>query len=319
MKDGGLEGLISFLAAILFFANSDTIPFWERTSVALVTIDTPFVLQIDAPLDQQTIGRPSVLVRGMVMNSTGRETGVTVNGIAALQYDEQFMVNHVPLAQGENTLTITATDAAGENYSVQLTVFADISGQYCKTTALPEMGLAPFSGELQIAAPVELDRSTALDFGPSDVVFGLGPPILLPITIKQPGLYWFEVEAESIDNQIFTDEVAVLVYDNDELDALLRAKWNAMKACLLAGDGQGASVYYNSATRSNYEAIFTALGDQLPQIAQQMQDIELIHAGEGYAKYRIRRDEIIGGETHSITYNIYFCTDENGVWKIDRF
>jgi hypothetical protein len=253
------------------------------------------------------------------MNSTGRETGVTVNGITALQYDEQFMVNHMPLVQGENTLTITATDTAGEVYNAQLTVFADISGQYCKTTALPEMGLAPFKGELQIASPVELYRRTVLDFGPSDVVFGPGPPGLLPITIKQPGLYWFEVEAKSIDNQIFTDEVGVLVYDTDELDALLQAKWNAMKTCLLAGDIQGASLYYSSATRGNYEAIFTTLGDQLPQIAQQMQDIELIYAGEGYAKYRIRRDEIIGGETHSITYNIYFCTDENGIWKIDRF
>ena len=89
-----------------------------------------------------------------------------------------------------------------------------------------------------------------------------------------------------------TDEVAVLVYDTDDLDALLQTKWNAMKACLWTGDVQGATAYYSSATRSNYQAIFTALGDQLPQIAQQMQDIEPIYAEEGYAKYRIRRDEI---------------------------
>lgn len=64
------------------------------------------------------------------------------------------------------------------------------------------------------------------------------PPDLLPITIKQPGLYWFEVEAKTIDNQIFTDEVGVLIYNTDELDALLQAKWNAMKTCLLVGDIQ---------------------------------------------------------------------------------
>ena len=29
--------------------------------------------------------------------------------------------------------------------------------------------------------------------------------------------------------------------------------------------------------------------------------------------------EVIQGQTYSITYNIYFSTDGNGIWKIDRF
>lgn len=46
---------------------------------------------------------------------------------------------------------------------------------------------------------------------------------------------------------------------------------------------------------------------------------ELIQSGEGFAKYRIAKDEVFEGETHTITYDIYFSTDENGIWKIDRF
>jgi hypothetical protein len=209
--------------------------------------------------------------------------------------------------------------STGEYYTAQLTVFADISSQYCQAATLPEMGLAPFKGELQIDAPSELVKSTVLDFGPSDVAFGLGPPRQLPLSINQPGLYWFEVQARSIDQQVFTDEVAVLVYDSKELDALLRAKWNAMKACLAAGDINGALSYFGSATRADFEAIFTSLGDQLPQIALQMQEIEMVQSDEDYAKYSIMKDEVIEGETYTITYDIYFSTDENGIWKIDRF
>jgi hypothetical protein len=92
-----------------------------------------------------------------------------------------------------------------------------------------------------------------------------------------------------------------------------------MKACLAAGDVQGALNYFGRATRDEYETIFTSMGDQLPLMAQQMQAIEMVLAEEGFAKYRIAKDEVIDGETYGITYDIYFSIDANGVWKIDRF
>jgi hypothetical protein len=111
----------------------------------------------------------------------------------------------------------------------------------------------------------------------------------------------------------------VLVYDRDQLDALLQGKWNAMKSRLAAGDIDGAVEYFGKATADDYRAIFTALENQLPQFVQDMQAIEMIYAGQGFAKYRIKRNEVIQGQTYSITYNIYFSTDGNGAWKIDRF
>jgi hypothetical protein len=294
-------------------------PGGTRSTSALVTIDTPFVLQIDAPLDQQTITRPDVLVRGIIRNSTGRETGITADGMVALQYEDQFMVNHVPLEQGENVITVTATDTTGDSHSVEVTVYADITGQYCMATTVPEMGQAPYQSELHIDAPSGLTGRTVLDYGPGSVKFGIGPPETLPLAISQPGLYWLEVEAKSVDNQVFNDEVAVLVYENSQLDALLKAKWNAMKTCLAAGDVQAALNHFSSASRDEFETIFTSFGDQLPLMAQQMQAIEMVLADEGFAKYRIMKDEVIDGVTYSITYDIYFSVDENGIWKIDRF
>jgi len=290
-----------------------------KSTSALVTIDTPFVLQIDAPLDQQTIHRPSVLVSGIILNSTGLETGVTVNGMPALKYKEQFMANHVPLVQGQNTITVTATDTAGRAQSTSISVNADTSGQHCISTVLPESGLAPYTGVLKIEAPMVLTRTTVLDYGPEGIKFGQGPPEQVPLTINLPGLYWFEINATGADGGTYYDEIAVLVYDVDQLDTLLKAKWNAMKARMAAGDVAGAVADFSNATRQKYETIFTSLGDQLPLIAQQMQEIERVDAGEGYAKYRIQREEIIDGQSYSVIYDIYFSPDENGVWKIDLF
>jgi hypothetical protein len=37
------------------------------------------------------------------------------------------------------------------------------------------------------------------------------------------------------------------------------------------------------------------------------------------AKYRIRRDEMHGGQTIPITYYIYFTKDSNGAWVLGSF
>jgi hypothetical protein len=50
-----------------------------------------------------------------------------------------------------------------------------------------------------------------------------------------------------------------------------------------------------------------------------MQDIQLIWTGDQAAKYRIRRTELYGGQMRTITYYIYFHTDNDGLWKILRY
>jgi len=289
------------------------------TATATVTVDNPFTLTIVSPTDGQVVQRPDVLVRGSFANSAGRETGITVNGITALQYLNEFMANHVPLVQGENTLTVTSTDTDGRTYSQSVTVTAEITGQYCTATVTPEAGLDPFEGELRIAAPAELSRSEVLAYGWGTVTYGQGPPDFYPLTIDGPGLYRLTVEATARDGRVFTDETAVLVYDRDQLDALLQAKWNAMKARLAAGDVPGAVNYYSTVTRPDYEAVFTAIGDQLPQIANQMGPIEMNTAGKGWAKYRIKRSELHQGQPYAITYDIYFDSSQEGIWKIVRY
>lgn len=50
-----------------------------------------------------------------------------------------------------------------------------------------------------------------------------------------------------------------------------------------------------------------------------MRPIEMIIAGQEYAKYRIKRTEMHDGTTDDITYWIYFVRSAEGIWAIDRF
>ena len=50
-----------------------------------------------------------------------------------------------------------------------------------------------------------------------------------------------------------------------------------------------------------------------------MQDIQLVYVNDSVAKYRIRKNELYGGQMMTITYYIYFARDENGFWFIDKF
>ncbi len=115
----------------------------SATATATVTVENPFVLAIISPTDGATVDGNHVFVQGTFLNSTGNETGITVNGVLALIYEGQFAANQVPLAEGANTLTVTATDSAGHRYSREIRVHADTSADALTISADPQSGAAP--------------------------------------------------------------------------------------------------------------------------------------------------------------------------------
>jgi hypothetical protein len=92
-----------------------------------------------------------------------------------------------------------------------------------------------------------------------------------------------------------------------------------MKTRLAYQDVEGAIVYITSNSQARYREIFTALGSGLPEIVQNMQDIQHVYVNDRIAKYRIRKNETYGGQMMTITYYIYFVIDGNGIWTIDKF
>jgi hypothetical protein len=118
-------------------------PGGTATVSVTVTVISPISLQITSPSDGEWITGPDILVQGTLTNATGNETGVTVNGIMATVYGDHFMANHVPLQEGENTLTATATDIDGNTASASNTVYVETTGDYIRITANPVSGISP--------------------------------------------------------------------------------------------------------------------------------------------------------------------------------
>ena len=110
-------------------------------------------------------------------------------------------------------------------------------------------------------------------------------------------IYYFTAEAADSENDTHSDTVAVLVLDEEEVDLLLKAKWNGMKTGLANQDAQPAVSFFTIETQSLYSDIFTQIFDRLPQISRDMQEIELIYVENKIAKYRIRKNEVWGGRS----------------------
>lgn len=105
-----------------------------------VTVDTgaedvtPPSIAINSPADGATLTVTNVAVTGTADDDVAL-AGVTVNGVAALVNGNTFSAN-VSLAEGANTITATATDAAGNSASDSVAVTVDTSAAGDLTIAI---------------------------------------------------------------------------------------------------------------------------------------------------------------------------------------
>jgi hypothetical protein len=138
------------------------------------------------------------------------------------------------------------------------------------------------------------------------------------VKLTAEGIYYFTVSIIS-GGTLYQDSMGIEVLSEAELDSLLRNKWGGMKGALANQNVDEALNYFAEESRQLFSEIFAALYTQLPQIAQEMQDIQLIYSKNNTSKYRIRKTESYGGQMLTITYYIYFIVDRDGIWRIYRF
>jgi hypothetical protein len=290
------------------------------TATVTVSVISPMTIEITEPSEGAAIFRPDVMVRGTVSNTDGAEVGVNVNGVLALVEGNQFVANHVPLEEGENSILAQATTQGGETASTQIMVHGNRQGDYVRITAEPEAGVSPLEINLTIEGSFSFETSSLSYTGPGTVeVLSDLEPSVYTVSMTAAGVYTFTVEVVDNENNVHSDAVTVFAMDGQELDRLLKEKWNGMKAALTTGDVQKSLGFFQSGSRSDYEEIFSALGTRLPGIAAEMREIEPIYLEGKLAKYRIKREESVKGQKYDITYYVYFLKDSNGLWQIESF
>lgn len=122
-----------------------------------------------------------------------------------------------------------------------------------------------------------------------------------------------------IEGREYSDSIMIVVLNRQEVDTLLRQKWERMKNALGNKNVEGAVKDFSTVTQQLYREIYTTLMETLPMIAQQMQEIELIYVKNNTAKYRLKKTEMYGLNMYTLTYYIYFTRDKHGVWRIYRY
>ncbi len=292
------------------------------TATAAVTVVSPITIEILSPSNGESINRSDVMVHGTFTNSTGGETGITVNGKVAMVYGNQFAVNHVPLEEGVNTITITATDAQGHVVEASVMVNAGNFSECIYIEASTQSGVGPLETGLYVTGAFPI-TDTNLSYSSSGAMNTIEDNnIQYLLDLLNPGFYFLTIETVDADYNRHTDTVAVCVMDTAVLDAMLKAKWSAMLQAMAAGDKQDALEYFSPVTKSKYERIFTALESRLPQIAQDfsnLPEIQMVVAEDGYARYRLIRRETHQGQLYDIAYDIYFDNAGDGLWRIVRY
>jgi len=92
------------------------------TASATLNIDkTPPSLKITAPLSGATVIVPTVTLEGLVTDALSGVAGVTCNGAPA-QVSGSALTCGVPLSVGLNTISVVATDVAGNSTTSSLTI-----------------------------------------------------------------------------------------------------------------------------------------------------------------------------------------------------
>jgi hypothetical protein len=233
-------------------------------------------------------------------------------------YGNTFVVNHVPLQEGDNTITVSAADNQGHSAETFITVNAITSGPYISLTSDDASGFSPLDTTLNLNSPFNYANLQVSVKGPGQVEYLAGSTnYKYNSRITGPGIYYFTVEL--LDIRKYSDTIGIIVFDKSEIDSLLREKWNGMKSRLITGDVNGALDYFAVPSKDEYQEIFTRLSSDLPAIAGGMEDIEQVCIRDNIAKYRIKKNEEINGVNYRITHYIYFAQDAYGNWNIDSF
>ena len=309
-----------FLEADATYRLTAAGPGGVSTESATVRVTPANGLQIQYPIEGDTIRHPDVLVRGIFSNNTGREKGISINGRAALICCNQFAANRVPLEEGWNDITAKAADADGDIREETVSVCMEMPEDHISLSSIDESGADSFETRLLVNGPLDHLTPSITYTGPTEVVFGdSSEENKYPVAIACEGLYFFTAQVVDEEGVLYDDSFAIAIISGEQLDTLLKAKWDDMKAALIAGDIEAALRYHNERSHEKYAAIYNALGEALPTLIAQMQDISWIGYADGTAKYRIRQDHDVEGQVVTITYVIYFSRGRNGIWSIEKY
>lgn len=275
--------------------------------------------EIIYPVNGATVNKSEMIVFGKIHGQTG-ETGVVVNGVLAEVQGGDFAAV-VPLQTGQNIITAIATTVDGFQVQTSVTISTTSQEEMIRFTVYPGSGIIkPPSNTLEVTFDAEAYLpnpvvSYSWDFNGDGVIEIIGPNPSVTAQYQSPGLYFPKVTVTDNQGNTFTETAMVNVLSGEEMDVLLRSKWEGMKTALAQGNISEALDYFITDSRDEYREIFELLASQLTALVSAMREINMVEIQGNMAEYYIKRLQ----RGVDISYFIYFMRDRDGIWKISSF
>jgi hypothetical protein len=287
----------------------------SKTCTATFATTTPDFVQITSPAPDTVINFASVLVQGTVNVPIGLEVGVTINGVLAAVHGGTFAAM-VPVASDTTSLTAEATTAIGTTDSHSITVSVSTTqGPSVTLEASPKNGVAPLITQFVVHSDF-VPLNIELDIDSDGTVEYNGPQVENHrFFLTQAKFYVATARVTDPIGTMFTVKTVVQIYDQDELDARLQAKWSGMKDALRNADINGAMNFIVTASQAKYQEAFQIIATQLPDIDQILTDISAISTGNRTAVYEATRID----DAVETSFEVRFAIDRDGIWRLDSF
>lgn len=285
-----------------------------ESSSLTFTVKPPLEIKIASPIDGETINKVKIMVKGTVKSDT-RDVGITVNGILAELFGNEWIANNVPLTIGSNIITATATDSYGNTDTKAITVYTNDITQFVELSANITSGIAP----LQVFFSTSISVTPVLyqmDFEGDGTIDYIGSTFEnISHTYTTEGIFYPTVTVTDNSGNTYSDTIAITVLNKMEIDTLLKGKWTSMVNSLKSKDTATALTYIFPATKASYQKMFNALIDQLPSIVATQTEVNLFSVKDNVAEYELVTIE--NGKAYS--YEVIFIRDTNGLWVIQEF
>jgi hypothetical protein len=176
------------------------------------------------------------------------------------------------------------------------------------------VGLAPLDVELTLMSTVAVGQ-VALDQDGDGTIDFSGPSLDgLHVTYGQPGVY---LATATVTNATGTHKATAIVqaYDRPTLEALLQARWAAMKDALRRGDVEAALRFIMAGQRDRYRRAFELIAADLPQIDTILGAITFADAWGYEVTFTMPRSDAGGDKA----FEVRFGVDADGIWRVRAF